>query len=304
MMELLFIVQVSLVTEEKLPFQQLHPIQLYNNFLKERKQFSLVVPEIEYEIDLPPFIFLKSFWLGLFPLSLSVPMEPFHTIFNVLKAHTEFLSQKNLFQEEKWKEFIKFANNDKKEKKKLGLDFNFWHGDQFFQIIKKKEFMLKYVDAVLPEWQQFTQKFLVLVSVIRYANAEEIERFQIHQKLVELWENPQRDYKYFMKGKITQHQLHHLLHSIAYLGSCDNFNGGHHEKKHKKIGRKGVRFFLGGSVPLQVCNFETMRENFKLGMKETFQRHYPHFEVENTLKLIPEWTPHPNVVPQSQNPSL
>ena len=71
-------------------------------------------------------------------------------------------------------------------------------------------------------------------------------------------------YELYVQKKITSHQIIHLLQISLFLGYIGNYDGQYHEMKHKDMGRRSCRLFLGGDISAQIVNHEIVRENIKL----------------------------------------
>ena len=143
------------------------------------------LPMFSYSLDIAPFIYLSSYWKGLFPLFLSVPMEPFHTLFNIMKSTIKYLIDYEFLDAAKFKEFISVVNKNKDQKVKFSQDTTMWHGDQYIALLKHSKLWLSFCDCIVEEREE-VEKLGVLLSFIRHSGLEDLKRYQIGDKLHDL----------------------------------------------------------------------------------------------------------------------
>jgi len=223
------------------------------------------IPMHTHSLDIVPFLYLNSYWKGFFPLFHSIPMEPFHTLFNIMKATVTYLHDYQLLSESKFKAFLSDVNSNKNEKVKFSENHIQWHGDQYIVLMKESALWVKFCSCIKEIERMKIMKFGILLSFVRNCSPAQLKFYHIEEKLRELQMfQLSGDYETFVQKKITSHQIIHLLQNSSFLGYMGNFDGQNNEKKHKKTGRNGARLFLGGDISHQIVNFETIRENIKL----------------------------------------
>lgn len=274
-------------------------------------------PKIMYDLDIPPFLFLLSYWKGLFPMYQSIPMEPFHTVFNIMKTTVHYLKgseaipvnnnrkiKKKILQihldKAQFSNFVTKINADPKEPKKFSFNIDDWHGDQYLQILKAPTIFQNFCNCITtPCEKEFTEKQFILLSLIKHSSPDIIQQHQLQQKMHNLQTQASESYLKFIKKKITSHQIDHLFQNSKYLGYFANFDGQYHEMKNKKLGKNGQRFFAGGDVSQQVVNFETSRENLKLMLPQSETKKGFQYDSEPWLQLLSKKWPKTNPSPPS-----
>jgi len=248
------------VKSDPLPLQ---PLSFFKKLL--RQNVLPHFPLYTYSLDISPFIYLNSYWKGLFPLFLSVPMEPFHTLFNVMKTTLLYFSENDLFMEGEFENFVKSVNSSKEERIKFSQDFKLWHGDQYLVLLEKTDLLNAFALCVKPYERDNFVKLSIILSIVKHFSPKEVRELEIPAKLRKLhFFEMSDDYTYFVKKRITSHQIIHLIDMSWYLGYLGNYDGQSHEKMHKRLGRKATRLFLGGDISRQMCNFEVLKENIVL----------------------------------------
>ena len=247
-------------------------------------------PKGYFEISLVPFIFLASFWKGLFSLTKNVPAEPFHTFYNLTKAHIKFLKEKDYLSEENFKLFCIEVNEDRDEKVKFSEDVKLWHGDQYFSLLKNRTLLIRFAGHITGYyWRKKTLQLIILFSILRFACFGDIKKHKILEIFRSFRATLPLEYKNYVFKKITQHQIEHLVESYNFLGDPENYDGKSHETKHKNIGTKGVRLFIGGDVSKQIWAFETLRENITmLEAQQDNQEDNKEYELEGWMQLYAE----------------
>ena len=241
-----------------------------------------------WDIDICPFVYLYQFWKGLFPIFTSVAMEPFHTVFNLLKAHLGFLNKYSEIDVLEFQSFIKKMNLNKDLRIKYSQDFKKWHGDQYLSLLKFIDVMQEFCKCLTPKWQKLTQRYFILLSILKNGTQKFIKEHKILEKVEELRIFFSAQYVEYVKKKITQHQLYHLVQNYEFLGHPKNYDGQLHEKKHKLWG--AVRLFVGGDTSRMMWAHETRKENICLA-KEPFLPNTPSFKFveEDWFKLESDW---------------
>ena len=290
--------------EENLGNQIGHSFIQCISFTKEQKividrYFPKQGPSAILKVHIPPFLNLISYWKGLYPMYFCNPHEPFHTLLNVMRSQIKFLIDTKSFD---LPNFVSQINNEikqEKETRKEDKDFQRhaiaysddvgnWHGDHYFNLIKKKERALLVVSNTTTDNQDHLLKLLVLLAIIKKANSAQLIQHKIYNKFF-LWRNSiSSKFESDIKLKITFHQIEHLLQQIHYLGSADNYNGQICERKNKEIGERIREIFGGGSVSQQVVRAETCKENMELCFNEP-QPKKIHFEIQEWLDLVSQW---------------
>lgn len=281
-----------------------HEFIQYLEFPKEQqelieKYFPKQGPSSILKFHIPPFLLLVSYWKGLYPIYFCNPHEPFHTLLNVMRSHLKFLIKKNCFD---LPNFVKEINNkikEEKETRKEDKDFQKhaivysvqlekWHGDHYFNLLKRKEAVMLVVSNTKQEEKSTLLKLFVLLAILKKANSSQLIQYKIYNKFF-LWRNSISEvYESAIKLKITFHHLEHLIQQIHYLGPADNFNGQMCERKNKEVGERIREIFGGGSVSEQVVRAETCKEN----MQMCFYEQQPKkilFVIEDWLSLVSEW---------------